>query len=58
MKTTILLFSLLLIFDLSAQNPNYDADLAKQLGADDYGMKMYSLVILKTGTNQVTDKDS
>jgi uncharacterized protein YciI len=32
-------------------NPNYDAELAKQVGADDYGMKMYVLVILKTGTN-------
>jgi hypothetical protein len=34
-------------------NPNYDADLAKRLGADDYGMKSYVLVILKTGP--VTD---
>lgn len=32
-------------------NPNYDATLAKQYGADDYGMKMYVLVILKTGPN-------
>lgn len=31
-------------------NPNYDAALAKQYGADDYGMKMYVLVILKTGS--------
>lgn len=34
-------------------NPNYDAELAKRLGADDYGMKSYILVILKTGP--VTD---
>lgn len=33
------------------ENPQYDAGLAKQLGADDYGMKMYVLVILKTGPN-------
>ena len=30
-------------------NPYYDAALAKKLGADEYGMKNYVLVILKTG---------
>lgn len=30
-------------------NPNYDAELARRLGADDYGMKSYILVLLKTG---------
>ncbi|MEO8650545.1 MAG: YciI family protein [Acidobacteriota bacterium] len=29
--------------------PNYDAELAKKLGADDRGMKMYVFCILKTG---------
>ena len=29
--------------------PGYDAALAQKLGADDYGMKPYVLVILKTG---------
>ncbi|GGH00836.1 hypothetical protein GCM10007422_14360 [Pedobacter zeae] len=29
----------------------YDEALAKKLGADNYGMKMYVLVILKTGPN-------
>lgn len=33
---------------LTAQN-SYDADLAKRLGADERGMKMYVLCILKTG---------
>ncbi len=37
-------------------NPNYDAALAKAVGADDYGMKSYIFVILKTGTAQLTDK--
>lgn len=43
---------------LSAQkvNPNYDSVLAKKLGADDYGMKQYVFVILKTGTNTTKDK--
>ncbi len=37
-------------------NPNYDAELATELGADDYGMKSYVLVILKSGSNESTDK--
>jgi hypothetical protein len=37
-------------------NPDYDASLAQKLGADDYGMKSYVLVILKTGNNKTTDK--
>lgn len=38
-------------FKASAQqaNKNYDEKLAKELKADDYGMKKYVLVILKTG---------
>lgn len=39
------------------QNPAYDAALAEKLGADDYGMKRYFLVILKSGTNTTTDKE-
>lgn len=42
--------------DSSILNPNYDAGLAQLLGADDYGMKRYIWVILKTGTNQTTDQ--
>ena len=37
-------------------NPNYDSTLAKTFGADDYGMKMYVLAILKTGSNNLEDK--
>ena len=36
----------------------YDVRLAKNLGADEYGMKSYVLVILKTGTNTTTDKQT
>ena len=32
-----------------AQEPAFDAELAKRLGADERGMKMYVLCILKTG---------
>jgi uncharacterized protein YciI len=34
-------------------NPEYDSVLARKVGADDYGMKNYILVILKTGTNNL-----
>lgn len=37
-------------------NPDYDSTLAKKFDADDYGMKKYVLVILKTGSNNVEDK--
>lgn len=41
----------------SMANPAYDAALAKRLGADDYGMKGYVLVVLKTGGNTTTDRE-
>lgn len=59
MKTLILIsFLLVAVFQLRAQtnNPAYDSALAQKLGADDYGMKRYMLVILKTGSNKTTDK--
>lgn len=43
--------------DTSVSNPNYDRALAEKLGGDDYGMKNYILVILKTGPNTTTDRD-
>jgi uncharacterized protein YciI len=41
----------MLSFGMYSQNPNYSESLAKQLGADEYGMKKYVLVLLKTGSN-------
>jgi uncharacterized protein YciI len=38
-------------------NKIFDAKLAKKLGADDYGMKSYVFVILKTGKANITDKE-
>lgn len=35
-------------------NPDYDQALAEKLGADDYGMKGYIFVLLKTGAKPVT----
>jgi uncharacterized protein len=42
----------------NAQQPKaeYDPELAKEFGADDYGMKAYVLVILKTGSQVIEDK--
>lgn len=37
-------------------NAQYDTALARKLEADDYGMKMYVLVILKTGSNKTKEK--
>ncbi|MFZ4544994.1 MAG: YciI family protein [Saprospiraceae bacterium] len=57
---SILTLTVLLAFSFmsKAQNnkPEYDAELAKQLGADEYGMKMYVFAILKTGPNTISDK--
>lgn len=50
-----IIFSVVLTMGQNA-NPNYDAELAEKLGADDYGMKKFVFVILKTGSNESTDK--
>jgi uncharacterized protein YciI len=50
---TCLAFS---IICLNSVAQNYDKALADSLGADDYGMKKYVLVILKTGTNEKATK--
>ncbi|RPD42001.1 YciI family protein [Chitinophaga barathri] len=56
----LLLLSLLMIacgISTQAQTATFNKALADSLGADQYGMKMYQLVILKTGSNQLTDKE-
>lgn len=37
-------------------NSQLDTTLSKKLGADEYGMKMYVFVILKTGDNKTQNK--
>lgn len=53
-------FVFLFIIELAAfaqtENLSYDPELAKSFDADDYGMKSYIFVILKTGTAIVEDK--
>jgi uncharacterized protein YciI len=57
-KTVVTVFLLLILTKANAQadNPKYNKQLADSLGADDYGMKMYVLVILKTGKVKIEDK--
>jgi len=58
----VLLLSVLLIssFNLWSQNDNpaYNKALADSLGADENGMKIYYLVILKTGPNITENQES
>ena len=57
--TAVILFSLLILStQLCAQSAAYDSALAKKLNADDYGMKQYVLVLLKTGPSNITDKQA
>ena len=53
-----LFFCVFISYSIFSQtlNPDYDSTLAQKLGADDYGMKSYVLVILKTGSNITTDQ--
>jgi uncharacterized protein YciI len=58
MNKNILTALLLLICSsclAQSNNPLYDAELAKKLGADDYGMKTYVMAFLKTGPNRPKD---
>lgn len=52
-----LILILLSLHSVNALSQNdYDSTLAKQYGADDYGMKMYVMVILKTGDAKIEEK--
>ncbi len=53
------LFLISLLFAVSlaqAQEHSFDQELADSFGADDYGMKSYSFVILKKGSAVVEDE--
>lgn len=60
MKQLLLITMAMLSLAASAQadNPKYDKALAEKLGADDYGMKNYVFVILKTGPAKIEDKEA
>jgi uncharacterized protein YciI len=54
-RLPLLIFMLISGFAFS-QNPKYDETLAKKYGADEYGMKAFTLVLLKTGSYDEKDK--
>lgn len=56
MKKLLFTFLLMLTFIFAAKAQDYDSELAESLNADEYGMKKYVLVILKTGSTDITDK--
>ena len=59
MRLVILIAILLFVnakTNAQSTNKEYDSVLAKKLNADAYGMKKYYLVLLKTGTANITDK--
>ncbi len=53
-----LFLALFLPFLCLAQNENYDPAMAEELGADEYGMKYYTFVLLTTGENKDTDPEA
>jgi len=55
--TTALLLIISILAGAQGKVHEYDSTLAAKLGADDYGMKTYVLVILKTGPAQIEDKE-
>lgn len=52
----ILLFACNCLLAQVATKPAYDSVLAKKLGADQYGMKQYVMVILTTGKADIKEK--
>lgn len=60
MKSSVSILLLLAVSFLAAGQKisnEYDSTLARQLGADERGMKTYVLVILKTGPADIQDKE-
>jgi len=53
---SLLLLSFLSLAAWSQDNPKFDGALAKKLGADEYGMKKYIFVLLKTGSKTTEDQ--
>ena len=57
--TKVISLMVLLLWSLTAQAQTksmYDKELAETLGGDEYGMKLYTFVILKTGPKKIEDK--
>jgi uncharacterized protein YciI len=50
---SLLCYALCMTTEAQTNNPKFDADYAKKLGADPIGMRQYVLVVLKTGLNKM-----
>ncbi len=66
MKKTLLILSLFALMCIrsfgqekveSSQNEGFDVLLAKEMQADDYGMRKYVMAFLKKGPNRTKDKE-
>ncbi len=58
MKYIFIIFAVFFLIPvIKGQDPDYDPELAKDLGADEYGMKSYVFVILKTGPAEMDDQE-
>lgn len=53
----LLALTITLIFSATNTSAQYDSTLAKELGADKYGMKMYVFVMLKSGETKIDDTE-
>lgn len=63
MRTSLLSLLLLIAVpsladEAPATPPNFDAELAVELGADDYGMRRYVMAFLKAGPNRPSDPEA
>ncbi len=59
MKFVILITAFLfssILFSQEKEPINFNAELAKEMGADDYGMRKYVMAFLKVGPNRTADK--
>ncbi|MPS66536.1 MAG: hypothetical protein DI622_18495 [Chryseobacterium sp.] len=58
---TLVVFSIFTVFFSFAQKTTekqkFNQQLASELGADKYGMKAYTIVMLTTGTTKIDDKN-
>jgi uncharacterized protein len=52
---TSVLFVISVCCFAQSENSQYDAKLAKKVGADEYGMKTYVMAFLRTGPNRPKD---
>lgn len=54
----VFLFTSTLVFaqEKKTEKPQFNQELATSLGADQYGMKHYTIVMLTTGPTQIEDK--